>query len=183
MAFGIMASLLFAQGNGMANTMACFMFFLAYVMDHCDGEIARAKHQETSYGDKLDTFSDWIVHATFFIGIGYGTYTQSGEILWAWLGAIASAGASINHILLYLGNKHTTNNTQKKNLPPETCLPPGDWVEKIIFIFLELTRADFWLIVCMATLFNIDWCLIIASALGAHAYWITQCYFQSDYHV
>ncbi len=43
-----------------------------------------------------------------------------------------------------------------------------------MFIFRELTRADFWLIVLALSIFDVTWVLLPAGAIGAQVYWATQ---------
>ena len=51
---------------------------------------------------------------------------------------------------------------------------PKTRIEVASFIFRELCRADFWLLVLILAIFDLVWILLPASAFGAQAYWITQ---------
>mgnify|MGYP003324222091 FL=1 len=90
---------MFAIGEFTATLYASIVFFLVYLLDHCDGEVARAKSQASKFGEYFDTFSDWISHAAFFIGLGYGTYTTSNNHFWFWMGLAAAFGATINYFI------------------------------------------------------------------------------------
>ena len=70
---------------------------LCYVLDNCDGEIARLKNLSSSIGEKFDTFVDWVVHAAFFAALGFGVAGQNQNKIWLWLGLIGTAGATINY--------------------------------------------------------------------------------------
>lgn len=52
-----------ASGGGVLPFVAC-------ALDNCDGEIARLKNQATRFGERFDSFTDWVVHATFFAALG-----------------------------------------------------------------------------------------------------------------
>jgi len=75
------------------------LFVVTYVLDNCDGEIARLKDQCSTFGMWFDTFVDWIVHTAFFIALGIGTAKGFGHDAWLWLGWIAAAGGTFNFVL------------------------------------------------------------------------------------
>ena len=61
---------------------------------------------------------------------------------------------------------------------------PKTRIEVVLFIFRELFRADFWLLVLILSPFDLVWILLPASAFGAQAYWITQLITKGkQYHV
>lgn len=137
----------------------------AYVLDNCDGEIARLKNQCSRFGMHFDSFVDWIVHTAFFWGLGVGMAAATGEAFWNWLGVAAAAGGTLNYGLGYvLGAGPTTTESAR---PPVTL---GEWV---LFAFRELTRADFCFIVLALGLVDALWVLLPAGAIGAQVYWMT----------
>ena len=137
----------------------------AYVLDNCDGEIARLKNQCSRFGMHFDSFVDWIVHTAFFWGLGVGTAAATGEAFWNWLGLAAAAGGTLNYGLGYvLGAGPTT---------AESARPPVTASEWILFAFRELTRADFCFIVLALGLVDALWVLVPAGAIGAQVYWMT----------
>ena len=44
--------------------------------------------------------------------------------------------------------------------------------EWIIYVFRELSRADFCFIVLALAVFDLTWVLLPVAAAGAHAYWV-----------
>lgn len=166
-----------ARGEWAWTLGGALMLVVAYVLDSCDGEIARLKDQCSEFGERFDTFVDWIIHAAFFAGLGVGVSRQSGEDLWLWLGLIAAGGCTINYILGFLlkardraraANQPVASGTAVSHRDPET---PLEWA---VFVFRELTRADFWLIVLVLSIFDFTWVLLPAGAIGAQVYWATQ---------
>lgn len=99
LALGLAAAWQFAQGSYLGNSLGAFMFALSYVLDNCDGEVARARQVSSTFGHRFDTFSDWLVNASFFVGLGMGASSATGEIWWLWAGCIAGLGATINYVL------------------------------------------------------------------------------------
>ena len=167
-----------ARGEWAWTLGGAFLLLFAYVLDNCDGEIARIKDQCSEFGGRFDTFVDWVIHTAFFAGLGVGVSRQSGEDLWLWLGLIGAAGGTINYILGFLleardrartTNQPAASGTAESHRDPETPLEWG------VFVFRELTRADFWLIVLALSIFDFTWVLLPAGAIGAQVYWATQC--------
>ena len=99
MLLGLAAAGLFAQGDFKTQFAGSLVFFMSYLLDNCDGEIARAKKQSSKTGQMFDSFVDWVVHAAFFIGLGWGVAGSTGQDFWFWLGISGGAGASINYFL------------------------------------------------------------------------------------
>ena len=64
--------------------------FASGVIDGCDGEIARLKLQYSPIGAWLDTIVDELTSFTYFLAIGYHTYTHYSE---GWLASSIAVGA------------------------------------------------------------------------------------------
>jgi phosphatidylglycerophosphate synthase len=158
--------------------MGSLFFLAAYILDNCDGEIARMKQLSTAFGEKLDTFVDWIVNTGFFAALGYGVAMETGNDIWWWFGLFGSAGGTINYlIVLFLKNSTTQESS-------EDAAQLNTLKEYFAFVFRELFRADFCFIVLALSLIDGLWILLPTAALGAHVYWIS--YFMmrdKNYHV
>ena len=178
MNLGLLASLLFALGDFTTSLYASIVFFFTYLLDHCDGEVARAKNQTSRFGQMYDSFVDWIFHTAFFMGLSWGTYSTSDDLVWVWFGLAAALGATINYLLgIYIfirKSQKKTSPTEYGENPEENYDQPGNWIEAVTFVFRELVRADFWLLVLLLAVFDIVWVLLPAAAFGAQAYWIAQ---------
>jgi len=170
MVLGLAAAGLFAQGDVKTQLAGSLVFFISYLLDHCDGEIARAKEQSSKTGQMFDSFVDWVVHAAFFVGLGWGVTGSSGQEFWFWLGLSGGTGASINYFLgLYAVMKQSDG---AEDGDPNSYDHPDTWKQALIFAFRELARADFWLLIIILTVFDLLWILLPAAAIGAHVYWI-----------
>jgi phosphatidylglycerophosphate synthase len=143
------------------------LFIIAYILDNCDGEVARLKNMASHFGEKYDTWVDWIVHTCFFTALGYGVAVENNNINWLWLGIAGSAGGTINYfIIIFSESREKTEDSSKNNNAPKNVK------EYIIFIFRELFRADFCFIVLILSLADVIWILLPAGAIGAQVYWI-----------
>lgn len=184
-----LASLLFGLGASgcvaLASWPAAFIggvFLVAgYVLDNCDGEIARLKGQSSEFGRRFDNFVDWAVHTAFFAALGWGSAMAAGEKVWLWLGAIAAAGSTINYVIGTLAEEHAAARRSQAETPPDPdagvaaisiTTRPEHWWQWITFAFRELSRADFCFIVLALAAFDLTWILLPLGAVGAHAFWI-----------
>ena len=158
--------------------IAGLLMILSYVLDNCDGEIARIKGQGSVLGEKYDTFVDWVVHAVFFAALGAGVQRETGAELWWWLGVAAGAGGSINYLLSLWRDHHSSHRDTKPVTESETPRSqaaydrPQGFKQWALFIFRELFRADFCFIVLLLALLDAMWLLLPVGALGAQIYWL-----------
>jgi phosphatidylglycerophosphate synthase len=182
---GLAGNWYIAEGGFRATLIGAGLFFLCYILDNSDGEVARIKNQTSEFGDKFDTFVDWLVHASFFAALGIGVERETGNALWLWLGWSGALGSSINYFIGLVMDARFEAEVRKEKegagveheYQPSTGgdhPPPEDWKQWVIFAFRELTRADFCFIVLALAVFDATWFLLPTAAVGAHAYWATQ---------
>ncbi len=183
LAFGLLSATSFARGNWAAAMAGGVLLVACYVLDNCDGEVARLKDLQTPLGKKLDTLIDWVVHAAFFAALGIGATHASGEAIWFWLGGAAAAGATLN---FWLGHRRALAAPPGGGVAdsPQDSARPESWSQRAIYIFRELTRADFCFIVLALSLLDLTWLLLPVGAIGAQVYWMTGLVQGADrYHV
>lgn len=169
---------------------AALLLIACYVLDNCDGEVARARGQCSNFGMHFDTFVDWLVHAAFFAGLAIGVARESGASVWLWLGAAAAAGATVNYLLglgLAARDRRTGASPQGSRPVVEDAGDldrphgVGEW---LLFAFRELTRADFCFIVLLLALVEASWLLLPAGAAGSQVYWMSQFFRRArEFHV
>lgn len=171
LAAGVAAGWCVMQGaHGLAVAGGVFLL-LSYLFDNIDGEIARLKGLQSSFGMHYDTFVDWLVHAAFFPALGWGEAARSGDDLWFWLGVAAGAGATINYLV---GLHLDWRNDVPESTRAASRTPRGDSLGgKLMYAFRELSRADFCFIVLALALVDGLWLLLPCAALGAQVYWMT----------
>ncbi len=168
---GLAASWYLVEGKFDAVVTAAVLLLVSYVLDYCDGEIARIKGQCSEFGDKFDTFVDWIVHTAFFVALGIGATRSFGANVWFWLGVIAGIGGTINYFIGIMLDA-------RGKAVPETAKPgthlPESARDRMLYAFRELTRWDFCFIILVLAVFDLAWVLLPVGAIGAQIYWITQ---------
>ncbi len=93
---GVASGLFFAYGGYWKTLLGAFLCLCASILDGCDGEVARLKFLESSFGCWLETICDYLFYLFLFVGMTLGLWRSSGSgmyLLWGGLlffGAIAS---------------------------------------------------------------------------------------------
>ncbi|MBT3360141.1 MAG: CDP-alcohol phosphatidyltransferase family protein [Rhodospirillales bacterium] len=171
--FGLAGVACMAVGDWHWSMGGAVLLIVDYILDNCDGEIARFKDQCSDFGRRFDSFVDWIVHAAFFAALGYGVSQSTGQGFWLWLGMAAMVGATVNFAIGQYFDRRAAENNETTDSPEESADPSGlgEWV---LFAFRELSRADFCFLVLILAVFDLIWVLVPLGAIGAQAYWITQ---------
>jgi len=174
---GLAAGWCAAQATHGWAVAAGVLMVVCYVLDNCDGEIARRKNQCSTFGMHYDTFVDWAVHAAFFVALGIGAERLFASRIWFYMGVIAAAGATVNYVLGLVFDAHER---QAATAAPTTAAAakayrqPEGWTDHALYVFRELTRADFCFIVLVLAAFDLAWLLVPFGAVGSQVYWITQ---------
>ena len=159
-------------GNGVA---AAALFVVRYVLDNCDGEIARLKGLSSSFGMHYDTFVDWVVHSAFFAALGIGYGRVAGNEVWMWLGWAAAVGGTINYLLVLVFDRLDGTPDEGENSCAKEAPRPNTPTQWAIYVLRELMRADFCFLVLLLALADGLWLLLPVGAVGAQVYWIMLC--------
>jgi len=72
---GLPSILFFSFGNYYYSIIGAILLFLWYILDHCDGEIARYRKNSSAKGSYVDEVFG-IVLSLAFVGISFGSYNQ-----------------------------------------------------------------------------------------------------------
>ena len=70
--------------------LGSIFFFLFYLLDNVDGEVARYRKLSSRLGYWLDTSIGHLLYPVFFFTLGLGIFNQTGEVSYIVLGAVAS---------------------------------------------------------------------------------------------
>lgn len=79
--------LMFGSYQFLVTGAAVLLF--SYLLDRCDGELARYTGKLTAYGSYLETLNSNILYGSLFIGLSVGTYRYLGDITMLWFGVSA----------------------------------------------------------------------------------------------
>ena len=170
--FGLSAGLFCLKGDYFSIITGAFLFLICYVLDNCDGEIARTKDMRSAFGMRYDTFVDWIVHTCFFVCLGWGATSLTGQEWWLLAGIVAGFGGSVNYCIELYQNKTKLHASQ---LSEEDSSPKDDDTKMDKFVLnARVIRSDFCFIVLVLSLGDVLWYLLPPAAIGAQVYWCLQ---------
>ncbi|MFT5396307.1 MAG: phosphatidylglycerophosphate synthase [Gammaproteobacteria bacterium] len=179
--FGLLCAVCFMLGNYTFGIIGALFLTMSYTLDNCDGEVARFKNMSSEFGAKFDDMVDWMVDASFFAALGYGTSQYMEQPFWFWLGCAAAAGAFIDYLvdLFYYARNKQKEDSKTREERAIDFKKPVNIVDWLIYIFHKLSRADFCIIVLVLALFNFTWILLPFAAIGAQVYWVTDLFDRS----
>ena len=86
--------------------LGSILFFLFYVFDNVDGEVARYRKLSSKFGYWLDTIVGHLLYPYFFLTLGLGVFFQTGECQYIVLGAIAAIAKLIERSVPQLSVKN-----------------------------------------------------------------------------
>jgi len=169
-AVGILAFFSFSRGTKADFIIGAVLFEVFYILDNCDGEVARARGLSSKFGSWLDTSVDCCVHTLSFIGIGLGLSRTTQNPLMLTLGIAAGAGAFLSTSVAML--QKTKNYGLAVHGMPKA---PAGAVKKITFIdrLIDiLSVGDFSLVLLLFALFNKMGLLLWLGAFGANIFFV-----------
>ncbi|MBM2829679.1 MAG: hypothetical protein HW411_469 [Gammaproteobacteria bacterium] len=175
---GLAGAAFFSFGIWPIDVIGSLLLVVSYTLDNCDGEVARIKGLSSELGARLDDIVDSIVDTSFFVALGYGTAHVSGQQIWLWLGLAAALGAIIDYLVEQIKETRLKGKAEVKSREELAIDPkqPENILDWLIYIFHELSRADFCLIVLLLAVFNVTWVLLPLAAVGAQIFWITDLF-------
>jgi len=160
LAVGLEAAGCFLFGGYGMSLLGAVLLLLSSCIDCVDGEIARLKYMESSFGKRLDIICDNLVHIAVFFAIGLGLYGSTDKSLFILLGSLAVLGSLICFILL--SPKIVNSNSQNGHL--------NVFLDRNKGLADRLANRDFtYLLFVMALVGSLD-IFIGLTALGANAF-------------
>jgi len=166
---GIAAGWCLAQGIWGWGVAGALCLQVSYVLDNCDGEIARLKGLSSAFGSWYDTIVDGAIHMLFFTGLAVGLHRVGPSLKWVVLGWSTAIGVICCYAVTFL--------EKWRHFGPAVFGHPdafGPRIHRTVdTIIRELSRGDF-SHVAFVMLF-LGWApwLLWAAAIGSHVYWIS----------
>jgi phosphatidylglycerophosphate synthase len=78
------------------------LLVLSIILDCVDGEIARARYQQSAAGARLDVVGDYLVHLAVFVGLATGLLRQGLPPGGVWVAAALVAGVGASMLAMHL---------------------------------------------------------------------------------
>jgi phosphatidylglycerophosphate synthase len=115
------------------------------ILDGCDGELARVRHQGSRLGEWLDTIGDDASNVLFWAGLGLGARSIEVYGGWLFLSGMVAAGANALAALVNYTELRRRGSGDLAALQPAPAAPPrgaAAWLVRGIGLIL---KQDFFL--------------------------------------
>ncbi len=159
--FGVLGGWCFLKGGAPWMVCGALGFWLANLMDECDGKVARETNTTSRFGALLDTMTDCGVHVALFLGLGMGLFHQFPQGPWLILGIIAAVGSILSLVLDVGGITPWQPPSPFQQTPAERWAWVTEWL-----------RIDFSLLVVISAVLGWTGWILWAGALGVFFFWI-----------
>jgi phosphatidylglycerophosphate synthase len=160
MIIGLIGALLLSRPGYWPKLIGSLLFVFCVIVDGVDGEVARLRLKESSFGHYLDIVTDNVVHVAIFVGIAFGLYHDTGNMgylrfLWVLMGGFGLCAIAVYQCILRLG--------------PEA--PNGS--SKTVRLMALMSNRDFaYLVLALAIIGRLNW-FLIGAAVGCYIFAIT----------
>lgn len=156
----LLAALAFARGSYLASLLGAALFQLSAVLDCCDGEVARARFQESPLGDVLDIGLDAAGNVALLLGIACGAWSA---------GALVDVHAVAWAIAIGILITFPVVTYAERSLPEPAATPEHRLAQRLVS---SLSTRDFSAVVFVAALTaTLPW-FIRGAAVGANLFWL-----------
>ena len=166
---GLAAAWAFLSGSRQGWFWGAILFEGSYVLDNCDGELARLKGSSSGFGSWIDFISDAVVHVAFFVCLGFGLAKHEAQARWEVLGVLAGLGVFLTY-LFYLMDQ-VKKRGQAAWIHPDG--PIGEKTATRVGRIKTVLREDFALVVGAWVVWGPMSVLLWAGVLGAWVYSLT----------
>jgi phosphatidylglycerophosphate synthase len=177
-ALGVVSAWLFSRGEYLAAVAAGSLSLAASILDGCDGEIARLKYQESSFGCWLETIGDYAYYIAILFGITIGAARSFGGIWIYQCGIAAAFGTALSFaMLLYLRRRITAGRPDQLHAIAKARFnqQPTWWSRAIWRMSFIPTRAAMPYGIFVLALLGALPAVVVLWAVSANVYWISLC--------
>ncbi len=132
--FGIIAGIMYGFTTPQVEVLAGTLVIIYNVLDCSDGQLARLKKTGTITGRIIDGFSDWVVSAAVYLGIGFGYANPSDNPLFMWIVVVLAAASNAIHSMLldFYRNRFMDNTLNRASTL-------GDGLKEFEYAYHEIT--------------------------------------------
>ncbi len=143
-AIGVLSGPIAAQGTYLAFCAGAFCYWLAAVLDGCDGELARLKFLQSPVGAWLDTITDDAVCLSYVTGMYLGLFRSAAHPFWFWIGLWAICFYVLTLVPRYYVMSVRSGSGDYQKMAAETRSSPKAWWSKLMLFAREVIfRTDF----------------------------------------
>ncbi len=166
-AVGLAAAPCFLVSGGQWQIVGAILFLAHSILDGCDGELARLRHQQSRLGGIMDFWGDNVVHAAIFFCMGLGWARFEGSV-WPLAAGVVAATVTFGAAgFIYW----TTMRDRTASGPLFTSTTRGP--ESALSRLLDaLSRRDFIYLVLVLALFGRAHWFVAVVAVGTPLYFV-----------
>jgi phosphatidylglycerophosphate synthase len=175
-AIGFYAAWLFSLGTYPAGVLAAALSLAASILDGCDGEIARLKYQESTFGCWLETIGDYSYYLAIFTGLTVGAVRHTGSPVFYWLGGMAMVGTLLSFaLLIFLRNRITAGRPERLHAIAKQRFKaePTRWSKLVWKLSFCATRSAMPYGIMFFALLGLLPAIVALAAIGANTYWVS----------
>jgi phosphatidylglycerophosphate synthase len=165
LAAGLLAAWHFQEGASGWLSGALWLE-LSFILDNCDGALARRQGRFSGFGSWLDTISDCIVNMAFFYALGAGLSRDYQEALWLRVGLLTAVGVFFSYAMSFAAQVHRRGAEAWRHPDPPAGGPP----DSRLVALRKRAREDF------------SW-VVLAAALAEHMAWLLGCGLLSSFAI
>lgn len=173
---GFAAGWLFSLGTYATGVAAAALSLAASILDGSDGEIARLKYQESSFGCWVETIGDYTYYVAILIGLTIGSVRYTEAPVFYRFGASALGGALITFALLIFLRQRITNGQPEKlqsTAMAHFYASNKKWAWLVAKLSFCATRSTMPYGIMAFGLLGILPGILVLAAIGANVYWIS----------
>ena len=86
---GVVAGVAVGTGDYVWTVVGGGLLMASLLLDNCDGEVARVKHEFSNWGAWFDIYGDFVVNAAFMAGMAVGAWRRFDQPVYLYAGAFA----------------------------------------------------------------------------------------------
>ena len=174
---GLIGSTFFLGDTRLAYVTGAMLVWLHSVLDGCDGELARVRFQESTFGSDLDFWGDNVVHLALFTCLGVGFWLDGHRHTLA-LAAVADAGVLASAWTAWQHRREARS--ARERVGPEAGVVTelvGDGLEsKLSRLENALAQRDFIYLLVVLAFVDMVYEFLWAAAIGGSLYFVIMLY-------
>ena len=179
---GLIGASFFLGDTRLAYVSGALLVWLHSVLDGCDGELARVRFQESTFGSDLDFWGDNLVHLALFTSLGVGFWFDGHRHTLA-LAAVADLGVLASAFTAW-GHRRAARaarlNAPEAGVVDETA---GDGFEsRLSRIENALAQRDFIYLLVLLAFTDMVYEFLWAAAIGGCLYFAIMLYLRRVHH-
>lgn len=170
MGAGLWAGYFLSTGTRGSLLLGAFFLQISYILDNCDGDIARAKNLKSRFGMWYDFTADLVVDFALWSGLALGAVALGvpGAAVRGWW-LLAMVGSVINYCRV-TGERLAAI---RASISPAAKIPPpqtGIWWKKVLYVLGQ--DGDATIFIYLMALIGSPWFFLLAGSIYVNALWI-----------